>query len=766
MPTQTKMQHAGAEVGQLRACINNLIGVVALPAIWKGAAPSEIGRTLLDTLLRILHLDFVYLRVKDPAGESPFEAVRTARSPAAGVQLEEIRQLFKGWSEDRPQITPQLMQKHFGDGEFSILQFPLGLGGDVGILVAGSQRADFPLQTERLLLSVAANQATIGLQEAWLLSEQKRVADELDRRVAQQTDELAAANKELLNRERRIRRLVDSNIIGIVIWDLDGRLIDANDAFLRMVRYEREDLQAGLRWFDMTPPEWQEAHARYEAEELKATGMMQAREKEYFRKDGSRVPVLIGAACFEDQPTQGVAYILDLTEQKRAEEALRRSQADLAEAQTLSHTGSWRWNVASGKVVWSPEYFAILGFNPEKDHPSYQLYLDRIHPEDRPTIREARRAAAEGKKDFEAEYRLLLPGGLIKHVHSIGHCSVYQTGDVEYIGAVMDITERKRAEEERERLRQAQRVVVETANDAVVSADESGTIQFANPATMRVFGYDPKELIGKPLTVLMPESMKGLHENGFRRYLATGQRHLNWQGTELTGLRENGQEFPVEVAFGELAINGHRVFTGFIRDISERKRAEEERERLRQTQAELARVNRMSTMGELTASLAHEIKQPITSAVTNAQTCLRFLRRAQPDVSDAEAAASRLVQDITRASEIISRIGSLFQKGVLQRELVDINELAREMIALLRSEAATNSISIHSDLASGLPQIMADRVQLQQVLMNLMLNGIEAMKGMGGSGKLTITSSQTEDHQLLVSVADTGVGIRPEQALQ
>ena len=152
-------------------------------------------------------------------------------------------------------------------------------------------------------------------------------------------DDQVRLYSELEEREARIRRLVDSDIIGIVIWDLDGRLIDANDAFLRMVQYEREDVQAGLRWFDMTPPEWQEVHAREEAEELKTTGKMQAREKEYFRKDGSRVPVLIGAACFEGQSRQGVAYILDLTERKRAEaaqmraeEALRQASDELAKA--------------------------------------------------------------------------------------------------------------------------------------------------------------------------------------------------------------------------------------------------------------------------------------------------------------------------------------------------------------------------------------------------------------------------------------------------
>ena len=280
---------------------------------------------------------------------------------------------------------------------------------------------------------------------------------------------------------------------------------------------------------------------------------------------------------------------------------------------------------------------------------------------------------------------------------------------------------------------------------------------------MRVFGYDPKELIGKPLTVLMPESMRKLHENGFRRYLATGQRHVNWQGTELTGLRKNGQEFPVEVSFGELTMDGRRVFTGFIRDISERKQAEEQREKLRRAQADLAHINRVSTMGELTASLGHEIKQPISAAMTDAQTCIRWLACERPEVAEAREAASRLIKDVTRANEIIGRIGSLFKKHVPKRELIDVNELIREMMGLMRSEASRYSISIRSELADGLPQIMADRVGLQQVLMNLMLNGVEAMKDMTAPGTLTIVSRRSEDGELAVSILDTGVGVPPEQ---
>jgi signal transduction histidine kinase len=174
----------------------------------------------------------------------------------------------------------------------------------------------------------------------------------------------------------------------------------------------------------------------------------------------------------------------------------------------------------------------------------------------------------------------------------------------------------------------------------------------------------------------------------------------------------------------------------------------------------------MRLMGELTASLAHEIKQPISAAVTDANTCLRWLRRDEPDMAEASEASLRMVKDVTRAAEIISGISLLFKKGALQHELVDVNELIREMIVLLRSEASRYSISIRGELGNDSPKIMADRVQLQQVLMNLMLNGIEAMKDMGTGGELTIKSQQDGNRQLLISVGDMGVGLEPEQAEQ
>jgi len=195
----------------------------------------------------------------------------------------------------------------------------------------------------------------------------------------------------------------------------------------------------------------------------------------------------------------------------------------------------------------------------------------------------------------------------------------------------------------------------------------------------------------------------------------------------------------------------------------ERKHAEEA---LRHAQGDLARVSRITTLGELTASLAHEVNQPIAAAVTNANTCLRWLTREHPDLEEAREAASRIVKDATRAAEIVGRTRLLFKKGTAQRELVSLNEMVREMIVLLRGEATRHKILIATDLATGLPQVMGDRVLLQQVLMNLMLNGIEAMKDVDGKRELLIKSQQTENEEVIVSVSDTGVGLPAQQADQ
>jgi C4-dicarboxylate-specific signal transduction histidine kinase len=218
---------------------------------------------------------------------------------------------------------------------------------------------------------------------------------------------------------------------------------------------------------------------------------------------------------------------------------------------------------------------------------------------------------------------------------------------------------------------------------------------------------------------------------------------------------------PVFSASGELI-----EFVGTGMDITERRQAENERERLGEAQAALAHINRVTTMGELTASLAHEVNQPIAAAATDANTCLRWLARDQPDLEEARAAASRVVKDAARAAEIMSRVRSLFKKEISQREWLDVNDIIREMIDLLRSEATRYSISMRTELSEDLPQIMGDRVQLQQVTMNLIINSIDAMKDIDGIREIAIRSQRAENEQVQVSVSDTGIGLPAQQAEQ
>ena len=326
--------------------------------------------------------------------------------------------------------------------------------------------------------------------------------------------------------------------------------------------------------------------------------------------------------------------------------------------------------------------------------------------------------------------------------------------------------ERKRAEES---LRQSETYLAEaqrlsrTGSWALVPA--TGNIRYWSEECNRVLGLDPNA--GQPqfktfFKCIHPDDQGRVREISDVLGAEKAEFELNYRivhpGGEIRDIRLVGH--PVLSPSGDLV-----EFVGTVMDVTERKRAEEERERLREVQADLAHLNRVTTMGELTASLAHEIKQPIAAAVTDAKTCLRWLGRDVPDLAEARDAASRMVKDVMRAADIISRISLLFTKGSLQRELVDVNELIREMFGLLRSEANRYSISIRTELAEGLPKVMADRIQLQQVFLNLMLNGIDAMNGTSGGGELTV-KSEGGDAELLISVSDTGVGLPPEQADQ
>jgi PAS domain S-box-containing protein len=495
---------------------------------------------------------------------------------------------------------------------------------------------------------------------------------------------------------------------------------------------------------------------------------------------------------------------LEIIERKRVEAELRESEGYLAQSQRLTQSGSWAWNVSTGARFWSQETFRIFGCDSEKGQPTWSELLERVHPEDRAAIVEKAELQTTLKEDSEFDWRIVLPDGTIKHLHSIAHPVLNESGEItEIVGTLIDVTERKRAEA----LREGESHVLEMiARDApleeilenlvrVMEAQFAGLLcsvllldddgqhvrHGAAPSlppayTKAIDGLRIGPKAGscgtamyrrEPVVVtdILQDPLWESYRNAAEPYglrACWSTPILAYSGKALGSFamyyREPRSPSPVETRALEMA-------THLAGIAIERKQAREERERLRQAQAELAHIHRVTTLGELTVSLAHEVNQPIAAAVTDANTCLRWLTRDQPDLEEARNAASRIVKDATRAGQIISRIRQVFQKGTPQRALVDINEIIREMIILLRSEAMRHSVSVRTELAD-LPQVMADRVQLQQVLMNLMINGMDAMKDVDGRRELNICSQPGEDGELMVSVSDSGVGLPPQHAEQ
>jgi PAS domain S-box-containing protein len=329
----------------------------------------------------------------------------------------------------------------------------------------------------------------------------------------------------------------------------------------------------------------------------------------------------------------------------------------------------------------------------------------------------------------------------------------------------MDVTAAKQAEmklrESEAYLAEAQRLS-RTGSWAWTPA--TGENRYWSDECFRLLGFDPAD--GMPpfetfVQRIHPDDRPIVAEELERATRERGEYEVDYRI-----IHPNGEVRDIH-AIGHpiLGPSGDLVeFVGTGIDVTERKQAEDERERLRQAQADLAHANRVTTMGELTASVAHEVSQPIAASLTNAKTCLRWLAGDTPNLEEAREAAKRIVQDQTRAGEIINRIRLLFKKTAPHRELVDINEVIREMIVLLRGETARYLISLQTQLAANLPRVMGDRVQLQQVMMNLTMNGIDAMTDVDGTRELVIASRRADDGRLSVSVSDTGVGLPPERA--
>jgi PAS domain S-box-containing protein len=592
-----------------------------------------------------------------------------------------------------------------------------------------------------------------------------------------------------------------------------------------------------------------------------------------------------------------IGAVTDITVAKETERKLRRSEAYLAEAQRLSHTGSWAWDVRRREFVFrSPETLRMLGLDLENDVAPQQPIWDRVHREDRDRVIEMVRQALREKTDFEGDYRIVLPDGSTRYVHSVGHTVVGDDGEVtELVGTHVDVTEQhlakaslQKAFDEIKKSEDRLRLVTDTIPTLVWRARPDGVPDFLNQPALDYTGLTPDQAETGWPRAFHPDDKKGMlvkwaaiRESGmpgelearlrrfdgeYRWFLFRGvplrDEHGNivkWYGSSTDiedrkraeqALRESEQRFrdyaetasdwfwehgpdqrvtrisehvgdigfspsglaglsrwdiatdietePEKWRMHRAIIDARQPFRDFVytvdgggspiyvrasgkpvhdangnflgyrgtgTNITATIRAEHAEEALREAKVELAHVTRITALGELTASIAHEVNQPLAAVIANAEACLRWLDRETPDLAAARRSAEWVISDGTRASEVVRRVRALANKSDIEKVRLDLNTAVRDVVALVQREVSSQRVSLRTELEPALPRILGDRVQLQQVIINLVMNGIEAMQQVTDRPReMVIRSRQSEARQAIVSVTDCGVGISAENA--
>jgi PAS domain S-box-containing protein len=739
---------------------------------------------------------------------------------------------------------------------------------------------------------------------AFVVSAQRRIADALRRSsdhllvamADQKRTEAALLHSEIyLTEAQRLSRT------GSFGWNVASGEIVWSDETFRIFEYDRRTKPALQCIVQRTHPE-DRAAVQQTIERASIDGNDFNHEYRLLMPDGS-VKYVHAVAHSARDASGGIEFVgalTDVTVAKETERKLRRSEAYLAESQRLSHTSSWAWDVRNRKFVYrSAEIFNLFGFDAEKGAVPWQTLRDRIVPEDASRNIEAASRAIREKVDFEVDFRVALPDGSVKHIHSVGHPVVDSGGEVvELIGTHLDVTEQHEA---REKLQKAfdeiknsedrLRLVIDTIPTLVWRAGTDGIPDFLNQPALdytgisldqaatgwpRAFHPDDKKGMLVKWAAIRESGMPGglearlrrsdgeyrwflfraepLHdeagnivtwygsstdiedrkraeealresEQRFREYAETASDwfwetgpdhrvtrvsdHLNAVGivaAGLTGVTRADIATDVEsepekwrrhqamheahlpfrdFVYSTVSASGSPVYVrssgkpffdtggnflgyrGTGTDITATIRADHAEQELRKAQAELAHVTRVTTLGELTASIAHEVNQPLAAVIANAEACLRWLDRETPDLAAARRSAEWVINDGIRASEVVRRVRALAHKTGVEKVLLDVNDVVREVIALVQRELAIHLVSLRTEFEPALPKILGDRVQLQQVIINLVMNGIEAMQPITERPReLVIRSHQDEAQHACVSVTDCGIGISTDNANQ
>ncbi len=590
--------------------------------------------------------------------------------------------------------------------------------------------------------------------------------------------------------ERRQARLLDLTHDAVFVCDTSDKIIYWNRGAEELYGWTREEA------LGKGPSQLLQSELPDSLEAIKADLARIGRwdgEIVHTKRDGSKVWVASRWSLQRDEggrPLGTLESNNDITERKRAEDALHRSQAAyLAEAQRLSHTGSFDWNVATGALFWSEETYRILEYDPASK-PTVGMVLQRWHPDDVPLFRQVTQRAISNREALDFEHRLLMPDGSVKTVHVVAHPVNGASSEPRFIGAMMDVTARTEAYAALEQSEQRYRHLFHNMPVALVQLGNRGHLmrylRAERVTDLDAYVDDHPEFLSYAMEVF---SVEAANERAVKMFGARDANQLMslsaayfWQERPDTFRRTMLSRFRGEPIYQEetkvRTFDGRVVdvlFTvarpepvttdlggilyGFV-DITEKVRTQE---KLQQLQAEFAHAARISVLGELAASIAHEVNQPLTALAANGEAGLRWLNRPEPNLAEAIEAMRSIVADSRRAGDIILRIRAMAARRVPRRVVLSLHDVIDEALLFVRHELQSKNVAVSLDLAPSLPPVLADRTQLQQVIVNLAINAVQAMNQAGTAHRIiSISTAPAEAGGLTFTLEDSGPGIAPE----
>jgi PAS domain S-box-containing protein len=745
-----------------RRCMSDLITLVALPAMWSGGDLFQIGNILLDALQAMLDVDLLYLRLMLPDDPARVELARLPTSDVAinaqevGASLDSALGPLSAW--------PASANLSLGRGLMVIAHAQVGLGGAAGVLVAGCH-GRLLSQEERLVLNVGANQAALAVNEAARHVGQAKLAAMLEKRIAERTMELATANvalkKEIAEREqteealrkseRTARRLVDSMPGMVAILSSEGVVEAVNAQLTRYCGVSLEEFrnwqQADIIHLDDLPTAiriFNEAISAEQNFDLEVRVKGSAGDYRWFQVHGVPFP--------DPSTAPWYVFLTDIDDRRRAEAARAANEQKLQEIVDAIPVMAWA-AAPSGEVEYLNEpwlEFAGIAAD-EADH-----WWAAVHPDDVAGLLKTWEEVLHAGVPGEAEARIRRRDGEYRWFLIRSNPVFAEDGSVaRWYGTNTDIDDRKKAEDklrhsemllaEGERMSHTGTFCWQLATDEVIFSDELS----------RIFGFEKDAVITMEAvaTRVHPDDREVLARR--RDEIRAGAYNPEYEARIISG---DGSVHYLRVVARSLEYpDGHVECIGAGQDITERRLAEEARDRFR---AELSQITRVMSLGMMTASIAHEVNQPLSGIITNAGTSLRMLAATPPNVEGALEAARRTMRDGQRASEVVGKVRALFRKQPATLEPLDLNDAAREVVGLIGSDLQRNRIALRLDLSDQLPGVDGDRVQLQQVIMNLFRNAIDAIGELAHQPReIALRTAITTEGLVELAVRDTGSGI-------